>query len=158
MTHYASGTRFEHKTRDDLQANGYDVIRAAGSKGSTKVDLAAFKPGQLLLIQCKANGALPASEWDRIVEVAGWVGAIPILAANGVRGRGVTYIRLLGPKRPRLLMRNQAVEVFHLDQIAALSASVAAEATHPAGSAYVEPSDGLSGRSVITPAIQRRSI
>jgi len=119
MSHYAAGTRFEHKTRDDLTANGYDVIRAAGSKGSTKVDLAAFKPGQLLLIQCKANGDLPPVEWDRIFEVAGWVGAVPLLAANGTRGRGVVYIRLQGLKRRGLQMKNQPCEVFHLDQILA---------------------------------------
>lgn len=119
MSQYATGTRFEHKTRDHLESNGYDVVRAAGSKGNTKVDLAAFKPGQLLLIQCKANGALPPDEWDRIHEVAGWVGAVPLLAANGPKGRGVTYIRILGPKRRGLRLVNQPCEVFHVDQIVA---------------------------------------
>jgi hypothetical protein len=119
MSHYATGTRFEHKTRADLEGNGYDVIRAAGSKGSTKVDLAAFKPGQLLLIQCKANGALSPAEWDRLVQVASWLGtiALPILAANGIRGRGVTYLHLTGPKHRGLPIARQPCHVFHLDQI-----------------------------------------
>jgi Holliday junction resolvase len=114
---YATGTRFEHKTRDDLIANGYDVIRAAGSKGPTKVDLVAVKPGSLIFIQCKATGTLPPAEWDRLVEVSGWVGAVPVLAANGPRGRGIVYTRLLGPKRRRA--RTQPCEPFLPDEIAA---------------------------------------
>ena len=114
---YATGTRFEHKTRDDLISNGYEVIRAAGSKGSTKVDLVAVKPGSLIFIQCKATGTLPPAEWNRLVEVAGWVGAVPVLAANGPRGRGIVYTRLLGPKRRRA--RTQPCEPFLLDEIAA---------------------------------------
>lgn len=116
MSHYATGTRFEHKTRDDLAANGYEVVRAAGSKGSTKADLIAMKPGQLLFVQCKRSGALPPAEWDRLVEVAGWVGALPILAANGPAGRGVAYTRLLAPKRRRC--RIQPAEPFLLDEVA----------------------------------------
>jgi hypothetical protein len=147
VSHYATGTKFEHKCRDDLEANGYDVIRAAGSKGSTKVDLAAFKPGQLLLIQCKSDGVLPPAEWDRIFEVAGWIGgAIPLLAANGIRGRGITYIRLLGAKRPGLHMKNQPCEVFHLDHLAAASppsAALAGDHPHPRGSGYPRPSQGF---------------
>jgi Holliday junction resolvase len=112
---YATGTRFEHKTRDDLIANGYEVMRAAGSKGSTKVDLVAVKPGQLLFIQAKSNGTLGPAEWDRVVEVSGWVGAVPILAANGPRGRGVVYTRLLAPKRRGA--RVQPCEPFLLDEV-----------------------------------------
>lgn len=118
MSHYADGTRFEHKVIDDLETNGYEIIRAAGSKGSTKVDIAAFKPGQLALVQSKRNGTLPPDEWDRLVQVAGWVGAIPLLAANGPRGRGVTYTRLLGPKRRGC--RIQPCEPFLLDELADL--------------------------------------
>lgn len=99
MSHYAKGTRFEHKVRDDLTANGYLVMRAAGSKGGTKADLVAFKPGQLLLIQCKTDGRITAGEWDQIVTVASWVEGLAILAINGERGRGVNYVRLLGPKQ-----------------------------------------------------------
>jgi Holliday junction resolvase len=116
MNQYGTGRRFEWKVRDDLIANGYEVMRAAGSKGSTKVDLIAVKPGQMLFIQCKNSGALPPAEWDRIVEVAGWVGAVPILAANGERGRGVAYTRLLGPKRRGC--RTQPCEPFVLDELA----------------------------------------
>jgi Holliday junction resolvase len=117
MTHYADGTRFEHKVRDDLTTNGYEVIRAAGSKGGSKADLVALKPGQLLFVQCKRSGTLPPAEWNRLVEVAGWVGAVPVLAANGERGRGVVYTRLLGRKVPRA--RTQPAVAFLLDEVAA---------------------------------------
>lgn len=116
MNHYATGRRFEWRVRDDLMANGYEVVRAAGSKGSSKVDLFALKPGQLLLVQCKRTGALPAAEWDRLVEVAAWVGGVPILAAVPKSGRGIAYTRLLGPKRPRA--RIQEVEPFLVDAVA----------------------------------------
>lgn len=116
MSHYAKGTRFEHKVRDDLIANGYLVMRAAGSKGGTKADLVAFKPGQQLLIQCKTDGRITAGEWDQVVTVAGWVGAVPILAVNGVNGRGVLYVRLLGPKQ-RGRQRTDS-EPFVLDEVA----------------------------------------
>lgn len=115
MTGYAVGTRFERKVSGHLETNGYVMLRAAGSKGGTKADLLAFKPGQLLMVQCKLDGKLPAVEWDRLVEVAGWVSAVPLLASNGPRGRGVSYMKLLGPKRPRA--RIQAVEPFQVDEI-----------------------------------------
>lgn len=113
MTHYRTGRDFEYRVRDDLTANGYDVMRAAGSKGGTKADLLAFKPGQLLLVQCKRRGVLPPAEWNRLVEVAGWVQGVPILAAIPVNGRGIEYQRLTGPKRPRA--RVQPIEPFSLD-------------------------------------------
>lgn len=115
MSHYGTGRRFEWKVRDDLAENGYEVVRAAGSKGSTKIDLIGLKPGQHLYVQCKRAGALPPAEWDRLVEVAGWVDAVPLLAANGPNGRGVTYTRLLGPKRRGA--RIQPCEPFLLDEL-----------------------------------------
>lgn len=109
---YKAGRRFEYKVRDDLTANGYEVLRAAGSKGGSKVDLVGFKNGELLLVQCKRDGKLPPAEWDRLVEVAWWVKAKPILAMALPRG-GVAYRHLLGPKRPRA--RIQPIEPFNPD-------------------------------------------
>lgn len=117
MSHYASGTRFEHKTKSDLTDNGYAVMRAAGSKGSTKADLAAFKPGQLLLVQCKRTGNISTAEWNRLVEVAAWVGAVPVVAENGPRGRGVAYWRLLATKCVGM-QRPWPWEPFLLDELA----------------------------------------
>lgn len=119
MTRYERGTRFERKVIARLRVDGYLTIRAAGSKGESKIDVIAIKRGQLLFCQCKIDGVLGPAEWDRVYEVAGMVGAVPLLAANGPRGRGVEFIRLEGPKRRNLPMDRQQCSVFHLDEIAA---------------------------------------
>lgn len=103
MSHYAKGARFEHKVRDHLVELGYSVIRSAGSKGDAKVDLIAFHPSRpMMLIQCKTDGSISKAEWDRLREVAGWYGGlcVPVLASNGPKGRGVTYVRLTGDRVP----------------------------------------------------------
>lgn len=115
MTAYQVGKRFEDKIRDHLRSEGYEVIRSAGSK--TKIDLLAFKPGQLLLVQAKRDGVCSAAEWDRLVEVASWVGAVPLLAVNGPRGRGVDYWRLTGRRVPRAPMGRQPAERFLTDEV-----------------------------------------
>lgn len=104
--HYAAGTRFEHKVIDDLMGKGWVTMRAAGSKGGSKIDVIAFKPGfPMLMIQCKTSGSISKAEWDRLHEVAGWYGtqyhprpAIPVLAMNGPAGRGVTYMEIFGER------------------------------------------------------------
>lgn len=99
--HYAKGTRFERKTRDDLEKRGYLVIRAAGSKGAAKVDLVAFRPGwPMMLIQCKTSGAISKVEWDQLFRVSTWyAGAtVAILASNGPNGHGCTYEQITGER------------------------------------------------------------
>ena len=52
----AKGRRNEHKSRDWLEAQGYFVVRAAGSKGDW--DLVALHPGPerpVMLVQVKSN-------------------------------------------------------------------------------------------------------
>lgn len=97
---YEKGTRFEYKVRDDLEALGYSVVRAAGSKGDSKIDLIAFHPEHpMLLIQCKADGKISKKEWDRVFTVSGWyAGTVPLLAYNGVNGHGVRYVCIEGPR------------------------------------------------------------
>lgn len=116
VTAYQVGKRFEDKTRDALRADGYEVTRAAGSK--TKLDLIALKPGQLLFVQCKRGGVCSTAEWDRVVELAGWVGAVPVLAVNGPRGRGVEFWRLTGRHVRRAPMGRQPAERFLTDEVA----------------------------------------
>jgi Holliday junction resolvase len=115
MTAYSGGRTFEWKCRDHLRNEGYEVIRSAGSK--SKVDLVALRAGQLLLVQCKRDGVCSPAEWDRVHELATWVGAIPVLAVNGPKGRGVVLWRLLGPKRRRLDWAHQPVTRFHTDEL-----------------------------------------
>lgn len=108
---YQKGTRFEHKVishlagneREGIEGLGYTVVRAAGSKGDSKADLIAFHPTlPILLIQCKIDGKISKAEWDRLYEVASWYPAVcvPVLASNGLKGRGVTWVRLTGERVP----------------------------------------------------------
>jgi len=112
----AGGIRFERKVVNNLRSDGYTTMRSAGSKGS--IDIAAMKPGQLLLVGAKRGGVCTAAEWDRLVELAGWVGAVPILAVNGPRGYGVDYWRLTGPKQRGKPMAAQPAERFLTDEVA----------------------------------------
>jgi Holliday junction resolvase len=93
MTRYSGGADFERETRKHLEVDGYDVIRSAGSKG--KVDLIAWKPTQILLVQCKRNGTCPPAERRELIRLAnrmpGW--AHPVIAS---RPR-VTFRVLTGP-------------------------------------------------------------
>lgn len=131
MSNYAAGTRVEHHNRDHLTADGYVVLRTAGSKGF--VDLIAIKPGQLLLVQSKGNGRITAADWNQLLERAAWVGAVPILAsrdlASGCREKhrpeqatpqrcATVLWRLSGLYVPRAPFARQPCELFLTDEIA----------------------------------------
>lgn len=92
--HYAAGAAFERQVRHALEADGYDVIRSAGSKG--KVDLVAIKPMFLAFIQCKTNGLCAPAERAELIRVSGRANALPLVAYKGTEGR-------LRPIRFRLL-------------------------------------------------------
>lgn len=96
MTHYHDGRAFEYIVKKALIADGYDlVLRTAGSK--TKVDLAAFKPGQAVFIQCKRDGRTTPAERTELLRVAAHIGAIPVIAWKRPRVAAVLYWRLTGP-------------------------------------------------------------
>ena len=79
------GDYFERRTRETLEAEGFVVIRSAGSLGCA--DLVALKAGELpLLISCKLHGKLPRSELNHLEQVARRAGALPILAWRVRRG------------------------------------------------------------------------
>lgn len=104
MTHYRSGRDFEYKVRDALAADGYEVIRAAGSKG--KVDLVAFKGGMrigtwysdLLFVQAKRrDGNIGPDDRAELLRLASIVNAYPIVAHQPAPRRPIQYRRLTGP-------------------------------------------------------------
>lgn len=95
MSHYQAGRDFEHKVRAALVADGYDVIRSAGSK--TKVDLAAFKPGQAVFVQCKRDGKISPAERVELLRVASHIDATPVVAWKTVGNSTIRYWRLTGP-------------------------------------------------------------
>lgn len=97
MAQYHRGRTFEHAVRAALVADGYDVLRSAGSK--TKIDLVAFKAQQVLLLQCKIDGRISPAERNALLRVAGLIPnyAIPVLAYKQPRSSIVHYSRLTGP-------------------------------------------------------------
>lgn len=131
MTAYRAGRDVEHLTRYHLDAEGYITQRSAGSKGW--IDVSARKPGQILDVQVKRDDTvkLTAADWNRLVERAAWVGAVPILAfrdlaagcpdTHRVGGRrcAVQLWRLTGLYVPRAPFARQPVELFVTDVIAA---------------------------------------
>jgi Holliday junction resolvase-like predicted endonuclease len=56
VTNYRNGRRLEYLARDELQGDGYVVIRSAGSHGP--VDLIAWNAERVRFIQVKAGGAI----------------------------------------------------------------------------------------------------
>jgi Holliday junction resolvase len=96
MAQYHRGRDFEHAVRAKLVADGYDVIRSAGSK--TKIDLVAFKTSQVLLIQCKVDGHCSPAERLALLRVASLLPnySVPLI---GWKQRGVSqpfFWRLTG--------------------------------------------------------------
>ena len=51
MTRVSPGVKFEYKIRDYFQAKGYEVMRAAGSRGA--LDLIVWNDQEIIGIQCK---------------------------------------------------------------------------------------------------------
>jgi Holliday junction resolvase len=89
MTNYSRGRALEYDTRDLLKAEGYEVIRAAGSKG--KIDLVAFKTGEWLFVQCKIDGWIPPAERAELWRLAKIADAQALVA---FRDKGVKFKEL----------------------------------------------------------------
>jgi Holliday junction resolvase-like predicted endonuclease len=64
MSNYRKGRYLEHLARRDLEADGYAVVRSAGSKGA--VDLVATCPRHILLIQVKAEGRTRPKDIEKL--------------------------------------------------------------------------------------------
>lgn len=77
---YRRGRAFEYRVRDRFKAKGYEVLRAAGSKGPA--DLVAFKKGSIIFIQCKIGHFHQVDEWNSLVDIAESVGATPVYATR----------------------------------------------------------------------------
>ncbi len=93
---YRLGRQFEYRTRDNLKAHGFFVTRSPASK--SPVDLVGLRIGCAVLVQCKRGGAIGVTEWNALFALASSIGAVALLAAPGMGGRGVEYQRLTGFK------------------------------------------------------------
>jgi hypothetical protein len=110
-TPYEQGRRFAYRVSQALAADGYSIIRSAGSK--TKVDIVAFKDmarhrlldgsmwpdrSELLFVQAKkANGTCPPAERIELLRLAGMARALPIVAYQPQPRKPIAYRRLTGP-------------------------------------------------------------
>ena len=95
---YRKGASFEYRIKNDLEKNGYYVMRSAGSHGI--VDLIALKFGEMLLIQAKSNSLiLNYQEWNAVVKLSRDVGGTPIHALKV--GRKLIYRKLHGYRASR---------------------------------------------------------
>jgi Holliday junction resolvase len=98
-TNYERGRALEYDARAKLTADGYFVIRSAGSKGV--VDLCAIKLPQVLFVQCKRQKrGFGSSEWNALYEAAAESGALAILAERDP-GKPIRWWQLTGPRKPR---------------------------------------------------------
>lgn len=109
-TGYQLGAALEYRVKALLEKDGYYVVRAAASKGL--VDLAAMKPRQLLLVQCKRSGSLPPAEWNALYDLAVHLEAVPVMAVKGPRG--TLLYRLTA--RKDATRRRQPMEPFSIDE------------------------------------------
>lgn len=75
---YRKGRVFEWDVIHALTAAGWVCIRAAQSGGV--FDIAAFRRGRVLWIQCKRDGKLPPGEWNRLYDLATEHQTLPVLA------------------------------------------------------------------------------
>jgi Holliday junction resolvase len=74
-----AGDYFEHQTRDALIADGWFIIRAAGSKGPA--DLVALKASRTpRLVSCKVRPRIGPAERQALLSAAWTAGARPLLA------------------------------------------------------------------------------
>ena len=96
---YANGRDLEYATVHILEADGYWVMRAPGSKG--KVDVLALKPGEILMVQCKLDGYLTPSERTGLFGLAAMFGAVPLVSywhkPSARAARTVAFDRLVTP-------------------------------------------------------------
>lgn len=101
MSTATAGRAREHRVRRLLEQAGYEVSRAAASKGAW--DLVAFGHGVLLLVQVKPSaGRVDPEPWNRLYDLAGRLPGIAVPLVAAVRqGVGVDWWELTGRKDNR---------------------------------------------------------
>ena len=93
------GRGVEYRVRDHLIAHGYEVIRAAASKGPA--DLIGIKQGQVLFLNVKRTALPGPDERRELVRLAALLPGVgvPVIARRGHAGRGLRLERLLTADR-----------------------------------------------------------
>jgi hypothetical protein len=98
---YADGRRIEYAVTADLRENGYEIQRAASSKGVA--DVLAFKPGQVLMVSVKRTSMPGPGERADLLRVAGFLPgvAVPLVALGPVAKLRYRELVGVGPKEWR---------------------------------------------------------
>lgn len=98
MSTATDGRRIEWAVRDDLEAHGYIVVRAAASKGAA--DLIALAVRTIVLVQVKrTNPLLRPAERAALIGICDRIGpdiAVPVVAIKPLR-KPIAYRLLTGP-------------------------------------------------------------
>lgn len=95
-TNYQRGRAFEYRVRDDMERRGYVSVRAPASK--TPADVYCIGLDSKVFVQCKTDGRLSTAEWNRFYDYCLSVDAVPVMAAKGRGGRGISYWLITGRK------------------------------------------------------------
>lgn len=93
MSAYSDGRRVEYAVIHTLTDNGYECLRAASSKGVA--DVVAFKPGEALFVNVKRTTPPGPAERADLLRVAGFIGAVPLVALGPVSR--LAFRELTGP-------------------------------------------------------------
>lgn len=96
MSNYSRGYHLERRVQTHLEDDGYFTLRSGGSK--TPVDVAAFKPGQVLFVQVKISD-ITHDEWNELFWLAYRIGTVPVLASR--ERRKLAFHRITGPHTAR---------------------------------------------------------
>ena len=102
---YQKGYRLECEVRKDMEAKGWVAIRAAGSKGKSKIDIIAIKENNIRGIQCKADGKISLEERRIMLENHTTHNILPILATKERDGRRsrIKYTLLLEQTKRKVI-------------------------------------------------------
>jgi Holliday junction resolvase len=80
------GDYLERSTKRALQADGWEVCRAAGSHGPYDL-MALHRHHAPMVLACKTNGTIGPAERAALVASAYYGGATPVLATRATLGR-----------------------------------------------------------------------
>lgn len=98
MTGAARGIYLERRVAEDLATRGWFTIRAAGSHGVA--DVVAIRPGETVFIQCKTDGQIRGTEWNRLYEICHGLGTVPLVAQWETKThRKIMYVQITGPHK-----------------------------------------------------------